>query len=78
MEERARLTAVEEDQTITKENHAEFWFQYQQAILLALKDEGILNEVQYRYAEEKLKIQFHTLVKQKHSRSNQREGGKAL
>ena len=65
MEEQARLVTVDQDRVITKETDSEFWFQYQRAILLALKDEKVLNEVQYRYAEEKLKKQFHTLVKQK-------------
>ena len=58
MAERAVLVAVENDREITKETDSRFLFEYQRAILLELKDKGVLNEIQYRYAEEKLKKQF--------------------
>ena len=58
MAERARLVKVENDREITKENDSRFLFKYQRAILLELKDKGVLNEIQYRYAEEKLKKQL--------------------
>ena len=57
MEERAVLRSVENDRRITEEQDAEFLFLLQNAILLALKEAGRLNEMQYRYAEEKLKTQ---------------------
>ena len=58
MAEQARLVATENDREITKETDSQFLFEYQRAILLELKDKGILNEMQYRYAEEKLKKQL--------------------
>ena len=58
MAEWARLVVTENDREITKESDSQFLFEYQRAILLELKDKGILNEMQYRYAEEKLKKQL--------------------
>lgn len=58
MAEQVRLLGVENDREITKETDSQFLFEYQRAILLELKDKGVLNEIQYRYAEEKLKKQF--------------------
>ena len=58
MAEQARLVVTENDREITKESDSQFLFEYQRAILLELKDKGILNETQYRYAEEKLKKQL--------------------
>ena len=57
MEERAVLRSVENDRRITEEQDAEFFYLLQNAILLALKEAGRLNEMQYSYAEENLKIQ---------------------
>jgi len=56
--EQVRLEVIENDREITKETDSQFLFEYQRAILLALKDKGVLNETQYRYAEEKLKKQL--------------------
>ena len=58
MAEQARLLDIENDREITKETDSQFLFEYQRAVLLTLKDKGILNEMQYRYAEEKLKKQL--------------------
>ena len=58
MAEQARLLGVENNREITKETDKQFLFEYQRAILLELKDKGVLNEIQYRYAEEKLKKQL--------------------
>lgn len=58
MAEQARLLDIENDRAITKETDSQFLFEYQRAVLLTLKDNGILNEMQYRYAEEKLKKQL--------------------
>ena len=58
MAEQARLVVTENDREITQESDGQFLFEYQRAILLELKDKGILNEMQYRYAEEKLKKQL--------------------
>lgn len=58
MAEQAQLLDIENDREITKETDSHFLFEYQRAVLLTLKDKGILNEMQYRYAEEKLKKQL--------------------
>lgn len=58
MAEQARLVQIENDREITKEKDSRFLFEYQRAILLELKDKGVLNELQYRYAEERLKKQL--------------------
>ena len=57
MRERAVLRSVENDRRITEEQDAEFLYLLQNAVLLALKEAGRLNEAQYRYAEEELKTQ---------------------
>lgn len=58
MAEQARLLGIENDREITKETDSQFLFEYQRAVLLELKDRGVLNEVQYQYAEERLKKQL--------------------
>ena len=62
MEERARLVRIEHGREITKETDSRFLFEYQRAILLSLKEDGTLNEPQYRYAEEKLKNQLRIYI----------------
>ena len=62
MEERARLIRVEHDRGITKETDSRFLFEYQRAVLLSLKEDGTLDEAQYRFAEEKLKDQLRTYI----------------
>ena len=54
MQEQAVLQSVENDRRITKEQDADFLYLLQNAFLLALKESGRLNEMQYRYAEENL------------------------
>ena len=58
MAEQVRLLDIENDREITKETDSQFLFEYQRAVLLTLKDKGVLNEMQYQYAEEKLKRQW--------------------
>ena len=58
MAEQARLLDIENDREITKETDSQFLFEYQRAILLTLRDRGVLNETQYQYAEENLKKQL--------------------
>lgn len=58
MAEQARLLDIENDREITKETDSQFLFEYQRAVLLTLKDKGVLNETQYQYVEEKLKKQL--------------------
>ena len=60
MGEQIRLLGVTDEKIITQKTDPEFWTLLQQALLLGLKDEGILNEVQYRYAEEICKGKIHS------------------
>ena len=46
MAEQARLLDIENDREITKETDSQFLFEYQRAVLLTLKDKGVLNEMQ--------------------------------
>lgn len=62
MKERARLVGIEHGRKITKETDGRFLLEYQRAILLSLKDSGVLDEAQYRYAEEKLKNQLRACI----------------
>ncbi len=63
MAEQARLLDIENDREITKETDSQFLFEYQRAVLLTLKDKGVLNEMQYRYVEEKLKNSWNNSKK---------------
>ena len=65
MQDRAVLRSVENDRRITKDQDAEFLYEYQRAILLALQEAGQLNEAQYRYAEERLKAQRGAAAREK-------------
>ena len=58
MTEQVRLLDIENNREITKETDSQFLFEYQRAILLTLRDRGVLNETQYQYAEENLKKQL--------------------
>ena len=51
------LQSIENNEAITKENHSEFLYHLQGALLLALREQGRLNAMQHRHAEEKLKQQ---------------------
>ena len=52
------LKAIENDHKITRKTDSEFLYEFQKAVLLALLEEGTLTEMQYRYAEEKLRKQI--------------------
>ena len=52
------LKAIENDRRITRKTDAEFLYAFQKAVLLALLEDGTLTEMQYRYAEEKLRKQI--------------------
>ena len=67
MEERARLVRIEHDRRITRETDSQFLFEYQRAVLLALKDSGALDEAQYRYAEGKLENQLRAHIRKQSS-----------
>ncbi len=55
MRTEAFLKSVENERKITEERDAEFLDLLLGAVLLALQEGGMLNETQYRYAEEKRK-----------------------
>ena len=65
MEDAAVLQTIENDREILWDSDSEFLFEYQKAMLLALKELGTLDEMQYRYAEAALKEQLRTFVKKK-------------
>ena len=67
MVERARLVRIEHDRRIIKKTDIQFLFVYQRAILLSLKDSGVLDEVQYRYAEGKLKDQLRAYIRKENN-----------
>ena len=74
MEERARLVRVEQDRKITKEKDYQFLFEYQRAILLSLKADGLLDGTQYHYAEERLRRQMRNHII---NQNNTKERGEA-
>lgn len=53
-----RLIGIENQVEINKDSQAEFLFQYQKAVLLALSDQGIIDEVQCQQCIGKLTRQF--------------------
>ena len=65
MEDVAVLQTIENNREIIWDSDSEFLFEYQKAMLLALKELGTLDEMQYRYAESILKEQRRQYVKKK-------------
>ena len=65
MEDKAVLQTIENNREIIWDSDSEFLFEYQKVMLLALKELGTLDEMQYRYAEAKLKEQRRKYVKKK-------------
>ena len=65
MEDKAVLQTIENNREIVWDSDSEFLFEYQKAMLLALKELGTLDEMQYRYAEATLKDQRRQYVKKK-------------
>lgn len=49
-----RFEKTEYEEAITRENHPEFLYHLQQALLLALQEQGRLRIPEYRRAEENL------------------------
>ena len=54
----AKLTGISNDRKITIQQDARFLCEFQQSVLLNLKECNILTETQFRYAAEKLKEQY--------------------
>ena len=65
MEDKAVLQTIENNRVIIWDSDSEFLFEYQKAMLLALKELGTLDEMQYRYAEAALKEQQRDFVRKK-------------
>lgn len=65
MENTAVLQTIENEREIGRDLDREFLFAYQKAMLLALKEQGTLDEMQYRYAEQMLKTQKQEYIKKK-------------
>ena len=59
------LEKIDNDRKVDRNLDGEFLFEYQKALLLALKEMGTLEEMQYRYAEQKLKNQRNDYIKSK-------------
>ena len=55
--EKITLQSIENDHRITRKTDSEFLHAFQKAVLLALLEDGTLTEMQYRYAEQKLRGQ---------------------
>lgn len=53
----------EYQENITQKTHPEFLFHLQQALLMALQEQGTLSITEYRRAEEKLSRQYLALKK---------------
>lgn len=56
MKRSAKLARIENNCPVTKKDR-EFLYCFQNSVLLALKQEGVLTETQYRRAEDKLNRQ---------------------
>ena len=76
MESQAVLQKIEDNREITWDRDCEFLFEYQNAMLLALKELGTLDDIQYRYAKEFLQTQCRTFAVKKRS-CNIETGGAA-
>ena len=55
-----KLTRVLNDREMNAKQNLEFQFLFQQSVLLALKEGGLLTETQFRYAAGALKNAYHT------------------
>ena len=53
----AKLQRIDNNEAITEEKYSEFVYHLQLALLLAFREKGQLNAMQYRYAEDQLKQQ---------------------
>lgn len=53
----AELQTIEHNEEITGDTHYEFLYHLKKALLLALRERGRINAMQYRHAEELLKRQ---------------------
>ena len=75
MKEQAILQTIENNREITRDTDSQFLFEYQKALLLALKELGTLDEMQYHYAEQALKEQLRTYTPKNCSYNSKNGGG---
>lgn len=59
----ASLEQIENNRKITRETDGPFLYRLQSGLLLALKEQGRLSEIQYRHAQEHLERQRLTGAK---------------
>ena len=57
-----KFVRVNNTRTITKQTDSEFYFEFQQGVLLALKEQGTLTEMQFKYAQDALKEQRRAMA----------------
>ncbi len=57
-----KLVRIEADQSITPDTYADFFYAFQVGVLLSLKEDGSLTEMQYRRAETALQDQRRAIV----------------
>jgi len=62
----AELQRIDNNHKITNDSDYEFLYHLQNSLLLALKEQGRLNEIQYRHAEERLKQQRRSRSRKMH------------
>ena len=60
-----KLIKVEDQQPITRDTYADFFYEFQLGVLLSLKADGCLTQMQYRNAEEALKEQRRAVLRAK-------------
>lgn len=61
----AKLDRIDHNEPITRESNYEFLYQLQNALLLALREQGRLSPMQHRHAEEKLRKRRRDRAKRK-------------
>lgn len=59
---KAKLQRTENDREIDRSRDRDFFYDIQRSLLISLKDEGILNETQYRWALDELSEQHRALI----------------
>ena len=60
----ANYVRVENDRSITRQTDAEFYFEFQRGVLLSLKEQGALTQMQFKYAQDALKDQRRAIIQQ--------------
>lgn len=58
----ANYVRVENDRSITRQTDAEFFFEFQRGVLLSLKEQGTLTQMQFKYAQDALQDQRRAAI----------------